>query len=73
MSNRSSRRSKTVYQRIEETELNIQQTEEKLAQLKSTLIELNKERENLEMHQLFNLIKSNGISFEQAKSILTKE
>lgn len=73
MSSRSSRRSKTVYQRIEETELNIQQTEEKLAQLKSTLIELNKERENLEMHQLFNLIKSNGISFEQAKSILIKE
>lgn len=73
MSSRSSRRSKTVYQRIEETELNIQQTEEKLAQLKNTLIELNKERENLEMHQLFNLIKSNGISFEQAKSILIKE
>lgn len=72
MSNRSTRR-KSIYQRIEETELNIKATEDKLTELKAHLIDLNKERENLEMHQLFELIKSNGISFEQAKNILVKE
>lgn len=72
MSNRGARR-KSVYQRIEETELNIKLTEEKITELRQNLSELNKERENLEMHQLFELIKSNGISFEKAKSILVKK
>ena len=72
MSNRSTRR-KSIYQRIEETELNIKAAEDRLTELKAHLVELNKERENLEMHQLFELIKSNGISFEQAKNILVKE
>ena len=72
MSSRNVRR-KSVYQRIEETELNIKLTEEKLADLKNHLVGLNQERESLEMHQLFELIKSNGISFEKAKSILVKK
>ena len=72
MSSRNARR-KSVYQRIEETELNIKLTEEKLADLKNHLVGLNQERESLEMHQLFELIKSNGISFEKAKSILVKK
>ena len=68
----SSRRGKTVYERIEETKNKIAAKEVELQQLKNNLQDLELERDNLEMHQLFNLIKNKGISFEQAKSILTK-
>ena len=68
----SRRRGKTVYERIEDTRSKIAAKEQELSELRMQLKTLEEERENLEMHQLFELIKNNGISFEQAKSILIK-
>ena len=68
----SRRRGKTVYERIEDTKNKIAAKEQELSELRMQLKTLEEERENLEMHQLFELIKNNGISFEQAKSILIK-
>ena len=68
----SRRRGKTVYERIEDTKSKIATKEQELCELRMQLKTLDEERENLEMHQLFELIKNNGISFEQAKSILIK-
>ena len=68
----SRRRGKTVYERIEDTKNKIEAKEQELSELRMQLKTLDEERENLEMHQLFELIKNNGISFEQAKSILIK-
>lgn len=72
MSSRSTRRSRSVYERIDDVKNKIAAREEELAQLKMNLRTLEAERDDLEMHQLFSLIKNNGISFEQAKSILIK-
>ena len=72
MSNRSARRNKNVYERIDDAKNKIAIAEEELAKLKMNLRNLESERDDLEMHQLFNLIKNNGISFEQAKNILSK-
>lgn len=68
----SRRRGKNVYERIEDTRSKIAAKEQELSELRMQLKTLEEERENLEMHQLFELIKNNGISFEQAKSILIK-
>ena len=68
----SRRRGKTVYERIEDTKNKIEAKEQELSELRMQLKTLDEERENLEMHQLFELIKNNGIRFEQAKSILIK-
>lgn len=68
----SRRRGKSVYERIEDTKNKIATKEQEVCELKIQLKTLEEERENLEMHQLFELIKNNGISFEQAKSILIK-
>ena len=72
MAERSRRRVKTIYERIDDINKEIIATEEKLSQLKLQLNNLHAEKDNFEMHQLFDLIKNNGISFEQAKSILIK-
>ena len=45
-------------------------TEEKLAGLKMHLTNLNAEKDDLEMHQLFDFIRANGISLNQAKSLM---
>lgn len=69
----TSRRNKDVYERIKDMRNKIAATEEELVQLRSNLKTLEAERDSLEMHQLFNLIRNNGITFEEAKSILIKK
>lgn len=68
-----SRRGKTVYERIADTQNAIAVTEEKLTQLRKHLATLNTEKDDLEMHQLFEFIRSNGITLEQAKALMKEQ
>lgn len=70
MATNRSRRGKSVYERIEDIKNEIALTEEKLAELKMHLTTLNAEKDDLEMHQLFDFIRANGISLDQAKSLM---
>lgn len=65
-------RRKNVYERIEDTKRKISETEETLAQLNMLLNNQIAERDDLEMHQLFDFIRSNNISLDQAKALMSK-
>lgn len=74
MSSRStSSRRKNVYERIEDTKRKIAETEETLAQLKILLSNQMAERDDLEMHQLFDFIRKNNISLDQAKDMMSNK
>lgn len=74
MSSRStSSRRKNVYERIEDTKRKIAETEETLAQLKMLLSTYMAECDDLEMHQLFDFIRKNNISLDQAKDMMTNK
>lgn len=66
------RKQKSVYERIEETRNEIALTEDRLTQLKSHLIELENERDDLEMRQTWAAIKDNGLTIEDVQKILLK-
>lgn len=73
MSSRSTTsKRKNVYERIEDTKRRIAETEETLAQLKMLLSNQMAERDDLEMHQLFDFIRKNNISLDQAKNMMSK-
>ena len=61
---------KTVYERIEEKQKTIKETEELLVRLNEELKTLNSEKDDLEMHQLFGLMKSNGLTIDKATELL---
>ena len=61
---------KSVYERIEDKKLSIQETEELLAQLNNELQELYTERDNLQMAQLFEAMRSKGLDIEEALKLL---
>ena len=61
---------KSVYERIEDKKLSIQETEELLAQLNNELQELYTERDNLQMAQLFEAMKTKGLDIEEALKLL---
>lgn len=65
-------RRKNVYERIEDTKRKIFETEEMLAQLNVLLNNQMAERDDLEMHQLFDFIRKNNISLDQAKNMMSK-
>lgn len=65
-------RRKNVYERIEDTKRRISETEETLAQLNMLLNNQMAERDDLEMHQLFDFIRKNNISLDQAKNLMSK-
>ena len=65
-------RRKSVYERIEDTKRRISETEETLAQLNMLLNNQMAERDDLEMHQLFDFIRKNNISLDQAKNLMSK-
>ena len=65
---RSSR--KSVYERIEDKLQNIKETEELLATLNNELQELYTERDNLQMNQLFEAMKTKGLDIEEALKLL---
>lgn len=68
----SVRRNKTVYERIESKKEEIRLAQEKLEQLNVQLQNLIKEKDNLEMKKLFETMKKNGISLEDALKKLKK-
>lgn len=62
------RKSKSVYERIEDKKVQIKEQEERLKQLNVELKELFSEKDDLEMRQLFEYARSNNITLEQIKS-----
>lgn len=63
---------KNVYDRIDEKKMRIKETEELLAKLNEELQELYSEKDDLEMHQLLELVKANGLSIDKAMSLLNQ-
>ena len=61
---------KSVYERIEEKLQAIKETEELLVQLNNELQELYTERDNLQMNQLFEAMRSKGLDIEEALELL---
>ena len=61
---------KSVYERIEEKKQNINEVEEMLAQLNTELQELYTERDNLQMSQLFEAMKTKGLDIDEALKLL---
>lgn len=62
----------SVYDRIEETKLEIAKTEQYLAQLKLQLEDLLHEKDDLEMRQSWAMIKESGMTFEEVQKLLMK-
>lgn len=60
------RKPKSVYERIEEKQQEILEAQELLARLNNDLCELNKEKDDLEMHQLLDLMKAKGLNINEA-------
>ena len=65
------RKAKSVYERIEEQKNKIRETEGILAQLNNELQELNLEKDDLEMRQLLETVKSNGLNINKALELLS--
>ena len=61
---------KSVYERIEDKLQNIKETEELLVQLNNELQELYTERDNLQMTQLFEAMKTKGLDIDEALKLL---
>lgn len=56
------RKVKSVYERISATQKKIDKLESELKEQKTKLVALNKEKDELEMHQLFDMAKENNMS-----------
>ena len=67
------RKSKSVYERIEETLSEIQLAEQRVVELKSLLQDLYNEKDDLEMRQTWAAIKNNGLTIEDMKKLLEKQ
>lgn len=61
---------KSVYERITETEQAIKTKEEELVNLKKILKDLYMERDSLEMQQLFERMREQNLTLEEAMSRL---
>lgn len=70
---RKSRKPKSVYERIEEKLQSIKEAEELLARLHSELQKLYDEQDDLEMRQLFDIMKSRGLTITEATKLLAGE
>lgn len=61
---------KNVYERIEEKKQAIKETEDLLVKLNEELKVLFSEKDDLEMHQLLELMKANGLTIDKAAELL---
>ena len=59
------RKPKDIYSKIEEKTVQIESTKEKLLIYENELIQLNKERESLEMNEIFKTAKEHNLSYQQ--------
>lgn len=66
------RKSKNIYQKIKEKTEQIEATKQKLESYEKELIQLNKERESLEMKQIFDTAKEHDMSFQQVIELISK-
>ena len=66
------RKPKDVYVRIKEKEEQITQLKLKLESCERELLQLNKERESLEMAKIFSAAKEHNMSFEQVIELISK-
>lgn len=66
------RKSKSVYERIEDKNLEIERAEEALRELKEELKMLHVERENQEMNLLYEQMKASGLDFNKTIELLSK-
>lgn len=69
MARKSKSTSKSVYERIEDKKLSIKETEELLVQLNNELQELYNEKDDLEMRQLLSMMKSKGLTIDEAAKL----
>ena len=65
------RKGKSVYERIEDKREEILKAENMLVQLNNELQELNLEKDDLEMRQLLETVKSNGLNINKALELLS--
>lgn len=73
MARKNKTKSKSVYERIEEKKKNIKEVEDMLDQLNNELQELYLEKDDLEMRQLLEAMKSKGLSINEALSKFESE
>ena len=66
------RKPKDVYVRIKEKEEQITQLKLKLESCERELLQLNKERESLEMTEIFRTAKEHNMSFKQVIDLISK-
>ena len=71
MARKSKSKSVSVYERIEDKLQSIKETEELLVQLNNELQELYTERDNLQMSQLFEAMRSKGLDIDEALKLLS--
>lgn len=64
-------KTKTVYERIEEQQIKIKETEELLKNLNEELQALYLERDKEEAEKLFSLMKANGLTIDKAVELLS--
>ena len=58
------RKVKSVYERISTTQKKIDKLEQELKEQKTKLVALNKEKDEIEMHQLFETARENNMSID---------
>lgn len=62
----------SIYEQIEKIESEITSAEQHLAQLKSQLDDLLLKKDELEMKQIWTVVKESGLSIEDVRKILEK-
>lgn len=72
MAKRTRKNTKSVYERIEETLLKIEETEKVLSDLRELLDELYAEKDDLEMRQTWSKINSIGLSMDDINKLLSE-
>ncbi len=66
------RKPKDIYTRIAEKETQISEAEKKLERYKIELIQLNKERDTKEMHEIFASAKENNLSYKEVIQLISR-
>lgn len=66
------RKPKDIYLKITEKTEQIKQTKDKLLIYENELIQLNKERESLEMNEIFKSAKEHNMSYKQVIDLISK-
>ena len=66
------RKPKDIYSRIKEKEEQIRCLKDKLDTCENNLVQLNKERESIEMEEIFRTAKEHNMSFKQVIDLISK-